>query len=278
MFMNVAADASNLQEAITSIVIGKSSKYCCLEVSSRLTTLCSEPGVTVSASTLTSLRRFELAFGYCDYTLDGAPYYVGIGNVTRVRCLHRNNKKHTNVSNKHGQRRHIECVAIRSYDLLIEWEKQKIAEFGTYHYEHPDGLGSNFTTGGEGSPNHKQSTRIKSEEERHKISQSKILLYSDPYERKKLGDAIRRAKAEPEKLQRHAEAQQKRYSDPNERHKAHLTNTQRKCVQQLTHEGVIIAEFTSMSYAVQQTGITNIKQCCQGKRQFAGGFRWRYVV
>lgn len=227
---------------------------------------------------LNSLRRVEIAFGYCDYTLDGIPYYVGIGNVSRIRCLHRSNKKHTNVSLKHGQRRRIECVAIRSYELLIEWEKTKISELKTYHYDYPVGLGCNFTTGGEGSPGHKQLPRIKSIEERQKLSASKIELYKDLDARKRLGEAIHKAKLDPVKLQHSCDAQKKRYENPEERLKAHQANTQKKRVQQLTPSGEVIAEYPSMSFAVQATGIKNIKIVCQGKRRFAGGFMWRYVV
>ena len=95
---------------------------------------------------------------------------------------------------------------------------------------------------------------------------------------KKLGEAIHRAKLDPVKYQHHCDAQKRRYADPVERHKMHETNTQKKRVQQLTLEGTIIAEFPSMSYAVQQTGVSNIKLCCSGKRPRAGGYRWRYVT
>lgn len=230
----------------------------------------------VSSNTFNSLRHFELMFGYCDYTLEGIPYYVGIGNVTRIRRLKRN-KKHTNIANKHGQRRCIECIAIHSYDLLVAWEKQKITELQTFHYDNPEGIGSNFTTGGEGTPNFRHPFRIRSEIQRQKISQSKRMLYADPAERQKLGEAIRKAKSDPIKYENHCKAQQKRYADPAERQKAHESNSQKKRVHQLSLDGEFIAEFPSMSYAVKATGIKNIKVVCQGKRPLAGGFRWIYV-
>ena len=148
-----------------------------------------------------------------------------------------------------------------------------IEQYGTKH--EIGNLGCNFTDGGEGVKGFK---RFKSEEERKKISDSKKRLYSDPLERKKLGEAIHKAKLDPVKLQNSCDAQKKRYEDPVNRQKMHDTNTQKKRVQQLTPEGEIVAEFPSMSYAVRSTGVLNVKTCCQGKRKFAGGFMWRYVV
>ena len=187
------------------------------------------------------------------------------------------NKKHTNVCLKHGHYRTIECIAIDSYHDLTEWEKLKIAELKTYHYLDEEGIGCNFTFGGEGTQGFKGIKRIKSVEERTKISESKKRLYADPINRKQLGEAIRQAKSQPEKHKNHCDAQKKRYSNPEERLKAHVSNTQKKRVQQLSIEGVVIAEFASLSYAVQQTGIKNIKQVCHGKRSIAGGYHWKYV-
>lgn len=194
-----------------------------------------------------------------------------------MRCLQRNNKKHSRVRVKHGQHRIIECIAISSYQELIKWEQQMIIDLRTFHHDWPEGLGSNFTRGGEGTPGHKQGSRIKSNEERRKISESKKRLYSDPEERRKLGEAIHKAKLDPEKYKNHCIAQRKRYSDPRERLKAHEKNTQKKRVQQLTLDDDIVAEFSSLSYAVQATGVKNIKLVCQGKRRVAGGYKWRYL-
>ncbi len=234
--------------------------------------------MTASNSTMTSSSshgRVETLYGYCDYTDDGRPYYVGIGCARRLKIQGRN-KKHTNVAHKHGWTRHVEISLRGTYDTiwaqLCEWETQTIRALDTMH--RPGHIGCNFTSGGDGIRGFK---RIKGEAERLKISQSKKALYADPVARQKLGEAIRRAKAEPDKLQRHAVAQQKRYSDPHERHKAHLANTQRKRVRQLTLSGDVIAEFSSLSYAIQATGVKNIKLVCQGKRSVAGGYRWCYI-
>lgn len=59
-----------------------------------------------------------------------------------------------------------------------------------------------------------------------------------------------------------------------ERAKAQL----RKPVQQLDAEtGDIIAEFDSVSAAVQATGIPNITYACQGRINTAGGYKFRFV-
>jgi hypothetical protein len=159
------------------------------------------------------------------------------------------------------------------WEQLCNWEKEKIREYKTLHY--PGQIGCNFTLGGDGVLGVK---RIKSLEERQKISESKKKLYTDLFARKKLGEAIHQAKLDPVKYQNHCDGQKKRYEDPNERIRAHECNTQRKRVQQLTLEGEVIAEFPSISYAVAQTKVLNIKLCCCGKRKFAGGFRWRYAI
>ena len=43
-------------------------------------------------------------------------------------------------------------------------------------------------------------------------------------------------------------------------------------------DGKIVAEFGGMSEAERKTGINhrNISACCQGKREYAGGYQWKY--
>lgn len=216
-----------------------------------------------------------ISFGYCDYTNDHKPYYVGIGCLTRILRKHRN-RKHVAISRDHGQNRKI-VVAFTGdkaivWQKLCAWETETIQTMKTLH--EPGLLGCNFTLGGDGVVGFK---RIKSEEERLKISQSKLSLYSNPIERKKLGDAIRLAKSDPVKYRHHCDAQKLRYSDPEERRKAHEFNTQKRRVRQLTPDGKFIAEYPSASVAIQTTGISNLKSVCRGVRKLAGGFIWEYV-
>jgi hypothetical protein len=238
----------------------------------------SQDGQIVYDNTISSWKasgRIETLYGYCDYTSDGRPYYVGIGCSRRIKIKQRN-KKHTNVAAKHGWERRVELTFHGDYDViwsqLCEWETETIRAYDTLH--RLDHIGCNFTIGGDGIRGFK---RVKSEDERRKISLNKTILYADPNQRKKLGEAISKAKADPVKLQHHVKAQQRRYADPDERHKAHLANTQKKRVRQMTLDGHVVAEFPSLSYAIQKTGVKNIKLVCHGKRKVAGGYRWCYI-
>lgn len=223
------------------------------------------------------MKNKHTLFGYCDYTDTGSPFYVGIGRYQRVRHLQRNTK-HTNIMNKYGLHRVIELALSGSRDdiwpLLCHWEQKTILERKTQHDSDNHTIGCNFTIGGDGIVGFRW---IKTREECQKISESKTRLYQDPYERSKLGCAIHHAKMDPVKYRNHCLGQQRRYADPVQRHYAHEANTQKKRVQQLTPDGHVIAEFPSASFAIQSTGVKNIKSVCQGKRQFAGGFRWRYI-
>jgi hypothetical protein len=219
---------------------------------------------------VTSISPSNCKFGYCDFTNDGRAFYVGIGSLQRAKVPARN-KKHTNVALKHGLNRVIEVSG--SWEEMCDWEKRTIQERNTFYGS--TSISCNFTFGGDGMIGFK---RIKSLEERKKISDSKKRLYANPEARKHLGEAIHQAKLDPIKHQNHCLAQQKRYADPVERERARQSNTQKKRVQQLTPDGVVIAEFSSMSLAVKTTGVLNIKMVCQGKRPYAGGFKWQYVV
>lgn len=214
-------------------------------------------------------------YGYCDFTLDGRPYYVGIGCERRTK-IRRRNQKHTVIANKHGFVRKILVTLvgerIQVWSSLCEWEKSQIIALGTLHQEGQ--IGCNFTIGGDGIVGFK---RVKSESERKKISDSKKKLYSSADERRRLGESIRLAKSDPVKHRNHCEGQRKRYADPAQRQKAFEVNVQKKRVQQFTSDGSFIQEFPSMSTAVRETGILNIKQVAAGRRKLAGGFVWKYV-
>jgi hypothetical protein len=197
--------------------------------------------------------------------------------MARVKNTRRN-KKHVNVAAKHGLKRVIEfqitgpCNMI--WPVLCAWEIGAIAAYKTFQPDNPDGIGCNFTRGGEGI---RGFSREKSAKTNAAISAGKRAQYADPKERKKTSIAVKRAKSMPLAALNASVGQKKRYADPAERQRAHDTNTQKRTVQQLTKDWDVIAEFTSLSYAMQATGVLNIKLCCRGKRQFAGGYRWRYV-
>lgn len=52
-----------------------------------------------------------------------------------------------------------------------------------------------------------------------------------------------------------------------------------KQVEQLDSSGKLINRFSSLTEATKQTGVStgNISLCCNGKRKFANGFKWRFV-
>lgn len=54
---------------------------------------------------------------------------------------------------------------------------------------------------------------------------------------------------------------------------------QNKAVYQTSMDGVIIAEFPTIQEAARQTGICagHICDVCKGNREFANGYKWRYV-
>jgi group I intron endonuclease len=45
---------------------------------------------------------------------------------------------------------------------------------------------------------------------------------------------------------------------------------------QLDKNGEFIQEYRSIAYAIRETDIIHICECCQGKRKTAGGFKWMY--
>lgn len=98
---------------------------------------------------------------YVDWTVEKNPkvFYVGKGDKRRARLLIRN-KKHSNVSLKHGINREI--VLITSIDrIALDHEIDLVAFHKTYHYDDPNVIGCNFTRGGEGMSGHKLSIEMK---------------------------------------------------------------------------------------------------------------------
>lgn len=52
-----------------------------------------------------------------------------------------------------------------------------------------------------------------------------------------------------------------------------------KKVRQIDKDGKIIAEYISLQEAYRKTNIqaSNIRKCCIGKRNHAGGYKWQYI-
>ena len=92
-------------------------------------------------------------FGYKHWTTEIHPrcFYVGKGLSRRPYQLKCRSNKHRNVVAKHGCRIEI-CVGPLRHDEIIKWEISEISKERTHHYYDPDGIGCNFTLGGEGTP------------------------------------------------------------------------------------------------------------------------------
>lgn len=103
---------------------------------------------------------------YVDWTTDERPFYVGMGDDRRLSRRFGRNKRHTHVAKKYGSNRRI-AASFPDRQDAIELEVKLIAEYHTF-VDDPlyNGLGCNYTKGGEGCPC--------SEETRRKISRSKM--------------------------------------------------------------------------------------------------------
>lgn len=102
---------------------------------------------------------------YIDYTNDARPFYVGMGLENRLSRRFGRNPRHTNTGKKHGCNRQIVGSFEKRKDA-VSLEIKLIAEHHTF-VDDPEynGIGCNYTTGGEGC--------ACSEETRKKISESR---------------------------------------------------------------------------------------------------------
>ena len=112
-------------------------------------------------------------FGYVDFTDDVLPYYVGIGNQSRVAHLRRNTK-HTGVAKHYG------CVRVvlwqsSDWELTKQWKVTMIKHMETFHYDNPSGIGCNFTRGGQGTQGCILSLETRSKMRLAKLGKSKSL-------------------------------------------------------------------------------------------------------
>ena len=88
-------------------------------------------------------------FGYIDFTNDGLAFYVGIGNLQRTRQIARNSK-HKGIRSNYGHYRETWFSNV-DWDVMKQWEITSIAKWKTFHYDRPNGIGCNFTRGGDGT-------------------------------------------------------------------------------------------------------------------------------
>lgn len=142
--------------------------------------------------------RSETYNVYIDFKPDGVPFYVGIGNDARVKCVVRNTW-HTQIRRKYPgwQRKVVEVADRKSCE---EFESFLIAEIGRRDL----GLGTlvNLTDGGEGASN-----AVVSEETRKKQSLAGKGKPKPPSFGEKISKALTGIKRTPEQIENFRKAQ-----------------------------------------------------------------------
>jgi NUMOD3 motif len=96
------------------------------------------------------MRTNDTFYGYVDYTHDGRPFYVGIGNERRIFSKKRN-RKHGCISKQYGITRVIEFEC-SDWNILKAWEIGTISAYDTFttEYSTAKSICCNFTKGGDG--------------------------------------------------------------------------------------------------------------------------------
>jgi len=114
----------------------------------------------------------SMFYVYIDWTLESTPraFYVGKSNQRRIKYIPRN-KHHGHIVNKHSHRREIAFASDDQEACLIR-EIELIAELRTFVYDSCyNGIGCNYTQGGEGSSGAKRSAKTK-----QKLSERRLAL------------------------------------------------------------------------------------------------------
>lgn len=128
-------------------------------------------------------------------------------------------------------------------DLIKCWRTQE-REFGY-----------NLTSGGDGTPDYHPSEET----------------------RRKLSEARRRENLSEETLRRRSEGLRGRKF--TEEHKKKISQSLSIPILMFTKDGEFIREFPSAKIAEKELGISHshISQCCTGKRQTTGGYKWKFA-
>ena len=132
-----------------------------------------------------------------------------------------------------------------------ETERRLIAEWKTQNRE----FGYNMTSGGEGTPDYHPSEET----------------------RRRLSEAHRKENLSEETLRRRSEGLRgRRFS---EEHKKKIGDGNSKAIEMLSKTGVLLKRFRAARDAELELNISHshISQCCNGHRQTAGGYMWRFA-
>lgn len=138
-----------------------------------------------------------------------------------------------------------------SGDAAKEMEKKLIREWHTQdrHY------GYNMTSGGDGTPDYHPS-----EETRRKLSKARL--------RENLSEETLRRRSEGLKGRKFSEE-----------HKRKIGTANSKPILMFSKDGTCVQSFSSAHSAEETVGVlhSHISQCCNGIRQSAGGYIWKFA-
>jgi hypothetical protein len=155
-------------------------------------------------------REVNDTFGYVDYTLEDPPrpIYCGLGSMTRVKTRGRNNK-HTHITNKYGFCRVIE-LQNASHEIAKVWEVGVIAAYHTFINDPLyNGIGCNFTVGGDGAKGHKAGV-----EERLRRKAAITTSHNTPEYLKEASVRAKKQHADPIRKERHRQGVKASHQNP----------------------------------------------------------------
>ena len=131
----------------------------------------------------------------------------------------------------------------KEIELIREWKTQD------------NRYGYNMTSGGDGTPD----------------------FYPSEETRRKLSEARKRENLSEETLHRRSEGLKgRKFTDE---HKKKIGDGNSKAIHMYSNDGELIRTFRSAYDAESELGISHshISQCCTGKRQTSGGYRWAFA-
>lgn len=136
------------------------------------------------------------------------------------------------------------------------WEVKLIAEYHSADYA----LGYNLSSGGKGTGKH-------SEETKEKIGNARRGAHHTEEAKRKMSEAHLGKELSAEHIEKLKTAQ---FGAKHHRARA---------VHQYTLDGEFVDRFDCIRDAARKFNIPNqnISKCCQGKRSYAGGYRWEYA-
>lgn len=231
--------------------------------------------------------RSSLCFVYIDRRIsDNTEFYVGKGDISRVRGVEGRNDYHANIVAKHGIVRKIEYVCFDDAEIMLK-EIELIKHYNTYHYK--NSRGANLTLGGDGARG-----AIRPIEARQKASTPVNQLTIEGEFIKRFA-SIKIARQEVPganvilccqgKLLSSKGFRWEYASDAKPRKRTDKTrknisaSSYKRPVQQFDHMGNLIETFDQIRTASEKTGVgtDNIRRAVYTSGSTAGGFVWRYV-